>query len=131
MIIGLVLFWGAPALAETTASTPQHEPLQKTIGQAKPEIVPSLIVMNARGVSDVAPGRSGEGGATLLGGVGNSAAPMNGYPKVFNIESDPREEHNIGAMYEWVIGPVLKAVEEYKASLMKSPNPPAANMTRF
>jgi arylsulfatase A-like enzyme len=80
---------------------------------------------------DVAPGRSGEGGATLLGGVGNSAAPMNGYPKVFNIESDLREEHDIGAMYEWVIGPVLKAVEEYKASLAKSPNPPAANMTRF
>jgi hypothetical protein len=39
--------------------------------------------------ADVAPGRSGWGGATLLGGVGASAAPMNGYPKVFNIESDP------------------------------------------
>ena len=56
---------------------------------------------------------------------------MNGYPKVFNIESDPHEEHNIGEMYEWVIGPALKAVEEYKASLVKSPNPPAANMTKF
>jgi arylsulfatase A-like enzyme len=81
--------------------------------------------------ADVAPGRSGEGGATLMGGVGSSAAQMNGYPKVFNIESDPREEHNIGAMYEWVVGPVLKAVEQYKASLVKNPNPPAANMTRF
>jgi arylsulfatase A-like enzyme len=81
--------------------------------------------------ADVAPGRSGWDGATLMGGVGTSAAPMNGYPKVFNIESDPREEHNIGAMYEWVIGPVLKAVEQYKASLAKYPNPPAANMTRF
>ena len=57
----------------------------------------------------------------LMGGVGASAAPMNGYPKVFNIESDPREEHNIGEMYNWVIGPALKAVEDYKASLMKSP----------
>src|SRR5262245_37109408 len=38
--------------------------------------------------ADVAPGRSGGGGATLLGGVGSSAAPMNGYPKVFNIEAD-------------------------------------------
>ena len=37
---------------------------------------------------DVAPGRSGEGGATLMGGIGSSAAPMNGYPKIFNIESD-------------------------------------------
>jgi arylsulfatase len=81
--------------------------------------------------ADVAPGRSGGGGATLMGGVGNSAAPMNGYPKVFNIESDPHEEHNIGEMYEWVIGPVMRAVEQYKASVVKSPNPSAANMTRF
>jgi len=49
--------------------------------------------------ADVAPGRSGEGRATLMGGVGASAAPMNGYPKVFNIESD-----NIGEMYEWLMG---------------------------
>jgi len=81
--------------------------------------------------ADVAPGRSGWGGANLLGGIGGSAAPMNGYPKIFNIESDPREEYNIAAMYEWVIGPVLKAVEEYKESLAKHPNPPAANLTRF
>jgi hypothetical protein len=33
--------------------------------------------------------------------------------------------------YEWVIGPLLKAVEEYKASLAKHPKPPAANLTRF
>jgi hypothetical protein len=58
---------------------------------------------------DVALGRTGESGATLLGGVSTSAAPMNGYPKVFNIEADPREEHNIGEMYEWVLGPLLKA----------------------
>ena len=56
---------------------------------------------------------------------------MNGYPKVFNIELDPREQHNIGAMYEWVIGPALKAVEEYKGSFAKNPNSPAANITRF
>ena len=81
--------------------------------------------------ADVAPGRSGWGGGNHLAGTGGSAAPMNGYPKIFNIESDPREEYNIGAQYEWVIGPVLKAVEEYKASLAKHPNPPAANLTRF
>ena len=51
MIIALLLCGPAPVLAQTTPSTPQHEPLQKTIGQAKPEIVPSLIVMNARGAS--------------------------------------------------------------------------------
>jgi len=56
---------------------------------------------------------------------------MNGYPKVFNIESDPREEHNIGEMYNWVIGPLLKAVETYKATPLKHPTVPAANMTKF
>ena len=81
--------------------------------------------------ADVAPGRSGWGGAHGLPGTGSSAAPMNGYPKVFNIESDPREEHNIGALYEWVIGPTLKVVEAYKASLQRYPNPPAANLTRW
>ena len=66
-----------------------------------------------------------------MGGIGASAAPMNGYPMVFNIESDPQEEHNIGEMYNWVLGPVLTAVELYKATLVKNPNPPAANMTRL
>jgi len=81
--------------------------------------------------ADVAPGRSGAGGATLMGGVGASAAPMNGYPQVFNIEADPQEEHNIGEMYNWVLGPILKTVQEYKETLVRSPNPPAANMTKF
>jgi arylsulfatase len=81
--------------------------------------------------ADVAPGRSGWGGTNLLPGTGGSAAPMNGYPKIFNIESDPREEYNIAAMYEWVIGPILKSVEGYKRSLDKHPNPSPANITRF
>jgi arylsulfatase A-like enzyme len=81
--------------------------------------------------ADVAPGRSGGGGATLMSGIGTSAAPMNGYPKMFNIESDPHEEHNISELYNWVFGPLLKEVGDYKASLAKYPNPPAANMTRF
>jgi hypothetical protein len=37
-----------PALAQTATTAPQHVPLQKTIGQDKPEIVPSLIVLNSR-----------------------------------------------------------------------------------
>src|SRR6476620_8228332 len=49
MIFALLLCGGAPALAQTTP--PEHVPLQKTIGQAGPDIVPSLIVMNARGAS--------------------------------------------------------------------------------
>ena len=49
MIIALLLCGAAPALAQTTP--PEHVPLQKTIGEAGPDIVPSLIVMNARGAS--------------------------------------------------------------------------------
>ena len=56
---------------------------------------------------------------------------MNGCPKVFNIEPDLQEEHNIGEMYNWVVGPLLSVVERYNASLVAHPNPPAANMTKF
>ena len=51
MIIALLLCGAAPALAQNTTSAPPHMPLEKTIGQAGPDIVPSLIVMNARGAS--------------------------------------------------------------------------------
>ena len=46
-----LLFTPELAFAQTATSTPPHVPLQKTIGQAKPEVVPSLIVLNARGAS--------------------------------------------------------------------------------
>ena len=53
----------APGWAQgPTAPPPQHVPLQKTIGQAKPEVVPSLIVFNARGASL-------QGGKLVLTGV--------------------------------------------------------------
>ena len=39
------------AFAQSTTAMPPHVPLQKTIGQSKPEVVPSLIVLNARGAS--------------------------------------------------------------------------------
>ena len=51
IIIGLALFWGAPPLAQNAPSTPPHVPLAKTIGEAGPVIVPSLIVINAGGAS--------------------------------------------------------------------------------
>jgi hypothetical protein len=61
MIIALLLS-GVPAIAQTTASTQQHMQLQKTIGQDKPEILPSLIVINARGAGL-------QGGQLILNGV--------------------------------------------------------------
>lgn len=51
MIVALLLCGAAPALAQTAPPTPQHVPLEKTIGQAGPDIVPSLIVMNSRGAN--------------------------------------------------------------------------------
>jgi hypothetical protein len=66
MIITLLLCSVAPALAQTAPSTSDSVPLQKTIGQAKPEIVPSLIVMNARGASIQ------DGKLTLTGTAPNS-----------------------------------------------------------
>jgi arylsulfatase A-like enzyme len=111
-----------------TSDTGRRDALLTFIG---PELVTVRWKQFRTYFADVAPGRSGWGGAHLLPGTGSSAAPMNGYPKVFNIEADPREEHNIGALYEWVIGPTLKVVEDYKASLNRYPNPPAANITRF
>ena len=49
-IIAAALFcFPALGLAQTAPSTPPHIPLQKTIGQAGPDIVPSLIVINSRG----------------------------------------------------------------------------------
>jgi hypothetical protein len=62
MILALLLCWGAPALAQTKPAVPEHVPLQKTIGQAGPDIVPSLIVLNARGASL-------QGGTLTLTGV--------------------------------------------------------------
>jgi arylsulfatase len=111
-----------------TSDTGRRDALLTFVG---PELVAARWKQFRTYFADVAPGRSGWGGTHLLPGTGSSAAPMNGYPKVFNIESDPREEHNIGALYEWVIGPTLKVVEDYKASLKRYPNPPAANITRF
>jgi hypothetical protein len=50
------------AFAQSGAGQEQHVPLQKTIGQGKPQVVPSLFVMNASGVSL-------QGGKLILNGV--------------------------------------------------------------
>jgi arylsulfatase A-like enzyme len=64
-------------------------------------------------------------------GLFSASASMAGYPKVFNIEMDPHEDLDNGALYGWVGAPALKAVEQYKETLKKYPNPPAANITKF
>lgn len=55
----------AASMAQT-ATPPQHVPLQKTIGQARPEVVPSLFVLNSRGATL-------QGGKLTLTGVSPNA----------------------------------------------------------
>jgi hypothetical protein len=51
--IAVISIFCAPqtGLAQSTTGMPPHVPLQKTNGQAKTDVVPSLIVLNSRGVS--------------------------------------------------------------------------------
>jgi arylsulfatase A-like enzyme len=74
---------------------------------------------------------TGSGPLIVAGFTGSANAPMAGYPKVFNIEMDPHEDFNVTALFGWAGAPALKAVEEYKETLKKYPNPPAANLTSF
>jgi len=64
-------------------------------------------------------------------GLFSASAPLAGYPKVYNIEMDPHEDLQVGALFGWTIGPALEAVERYKETLKKYPNPPAPNITQF
>jgi len=47
----IVLGLSASGLAQTNQPAPPHVPLQKTIGQSKPQVVPSLFVINSRGAT--------------------------------------------------------------------------------
>jgi arylsulfatase len=47
------------------------------------------------------------------------------------FEAVAHEEHNIAALFQWVIGPTLGVVGAYKQSLERFPNPPAANISKF
>ena len=54
MAVTGLLYASGLGFAQTATTTPPHVPLQKAIGQAKdakPEVVPSLIVLNARGAT--------------------------------------------------------------------------------
>jgi len=51
VIIGGLLFMPSLVSAQTAQSTPPHVPLQKTIGQTKAQVVPSLFVLNSRGAT--------------------------------------------------------------------------------
>ncbi len=58
-------------------------------------------------------------------------AENSGYPSAYNIEWDPREEWNLLIENSWVLGPYMKVIEDYRATLKGHPNPPAPNFTDY
>jgi arylsulfatase len=70
-------------------------------------------------------------GPQMLGGMYASSSSMY-YPKVYNIEMDPHEDLNVGAINLWpMVYSGYKPITEYMQSLKKYPNPPAGNLTNF
>lgn len=76
---------------------------------------------------DVIPSGSGPSRQGGLAGVYRSLH----YPLIYNIEHDPREEHNINIYSGWVVGHAMKLINEYLQSVRKYPNPPAPNLVDF
>jgi len=70
-------------------------------------------------------------GNPAMSGLAGQRMEGNGFPAIFNIEADPREEVNVFGTSAWVLGPYLKLVAEYQKSLQEYPNPKAVNLTQF
>lgn len=70
-------------------------------------------------------------GNPSMSGLSGNRLDGEGYPSIFNIEADPREENNIVAWTAWVVGPYVKLISEYGKSLQKYPNPKAVSLTEF
>ena len=66
-----------------------------------------------------------------MGGTSTNRLERNGYPAIYNIETDPREEHDVGADASWITGQYLRLVRDYYASVRKYPNPRPANIVNF
>ena len=64
-------------------------------------------------------------------GMFSASAPLAGYPKIYNIEMDPHEDLQLGALFGWTAGPMLEEVAKYEETLKMYPNPPAANLTKY
>ena len=70
-------------------------------------------------------------GNPAMYGLAGRRAEGNGFPAIFNIEADPREEVNIVGTNAWVVGPYLKLIGEYYKTLEKHPNPKPVRLTEF
>lgn len=71
-----------------------------------------------------------QGNPSMSGLAGNRVEGV-GFPAIYNIEWDPREEVNLGAEAAWTFGPYMKVIGTYLKSLEKYPNPPAVSLTEF
>ena len=66
------------------------------------------------------------------GGYLSSTKETAGFPRIYNIDADPREMQDIAVSGSaWVFGAYGKIIAEYKKSLKKYPNPPAPNLTHM
>lgn len=54
-----------------------------------------------------------------------------GYPQMYNIEADPKEQVNVVHLNGWLVAPYLQLVNQYRESLKEHPNPPAPNLTNI
>jgi arylsulfatase len=70
-------------------------------------------------------------GPQRVAGTAAASVPLAGYPRLFNIEMDPREVLNLAGVYPWALDAGLKEVAAYEATLKDHPNPPSANLTQF
>ncbi len=66
-----------------------------------------------------------------LGGYLGYRSETAGYPMIFNIEADPREQRAVTIENSWVTRPYGAIIGQYMATLRDHPNPPPANLTRF
>ena len=64
-------------------------------------------------------------------GLCGNRLEANGYPDIYNVERDPREEENMMAYAAWAIPAYIGVVTKYLKSLEEYPNPPAINLTKF
>jgi arylsulfatase A-like enzyme len=70
-------------------------------------------------------------GNPSMGGAAGYRMEGTGFPSIFNVELDPREEYNVTAWNGWVINYYTAIIGAYLKSLDKYPNPPAISLTDF
>lgn len=70
------------------------------------------------------------GNPSMLGLSAHRVEGM-GFPSIYDIERDPREQWNLTPVRAWVVGSYMKIVGEYQATLKEYPNPLVFGLTEF